>query len=163
MSSTPSLSPSSAFWLSGTVASSYVVSVYISQLVAPPRPPLWRNEPSVIKARLLCASISTILCCVVVGWVVKRTMSLEGDDVSSRLFFQSGRVLILYIRPSRVKLHGGHLCRFSGFQTRFRQNCPRQHSSTSPLRLSSFLALSMLDFYRRRCLSRVIGTTRKTW
>ena len=65
------LSQSQGFWLAGLVASSYVGSVYVSLLIARPRPPLWRNEPAVIKARSLLASFSSILCCSLVYFVAR--------------------------------------------------------------------------------------------
>ena len=85
MSEPPTLSKSSAFWLAAAVASSYVFSVYVSQLVAPSRPPFWRNDTKVVQARLLCASASTLLCCIAVGWIVKVT-TVDGT-VSGYCFF----------------------------------------------------------------------------
>ena len=65
----PSLTQSQGFWLAGLIASSYVASVYVSLILARPRPPLWRNDPAVIKARSLFATLSSVLCCFLVFFV----------------------------------------------------------------------------------------------
>ncbi|KAI5119474.1 hypothetical protein M0805_007208 [Coniferiporia weirii] len=66
----PPLSRQDALFLAGLVSSSYVVSVYVSLLIAKPRPPMWRNDPAVIKARSILASLSTVLCCVLVSFTI---------------------------------------------------------------------------------------------
>ncbi|EJD01804.1 Abi-domain-containing protein, partial [Fomitiporia mediterranea MF3/22] len=67
-----------AFFLAGVISSSYVLSVYISRLIAEPRPPLWRNDPAVIKARSLLASASTALSCGLVYLTVKANVNGDG-------------------------------------------------------------------------------------
>ncbi len=72
MSSTvASLSHASAYALSGAIASSYLVAVFISQLVAPSKPPLWRNRFQVVRARMIAVSTSSFLCCLLVWKVIK--------------------------------------------------------------------------------------------
>ncbi|PAV17768.1 Abi-domain-containing [Pyrrhoderma noxium] len=94
------LSQSQGFWLAGLVASSYVGSVYVSLLIARPRPPLWRNEPAVIKARSLLASFSSILCCSLV-YFVARSASDGGihEDTSERTANLTSELLGLSVTP----------------------------------------------------------------
>ena len=90
------LSQSQGFWLAGLVASSYVGSVYVSLLIARPRPPLWRNEPAVIKARSLLASFSSILCCSLV-YFVARSASNGGTHEDVRMVPTHNVILILSV------------------------------------------------------------------
>ena len=69
--------------LSGIAAASYVVSVYVSQLLVRPQPPLWRNDPQVIKIRSLLAIVSTVLCCLLVFKVIE----LGSSETASTLLF----------------------------------------------------------------------------
>ncbi|KAH8112766.1 hypothetical protein DFH11DRAFT_1603784 [Phellopilus nigrolimitatus] len=69
--SDPPISRWDGLRLVGLISSSYVVSIYISLLFARPRPPLWRNDPAVIKARSVMASLSSILCCAIVHLTIK--------------------------------------------------------------------------------------------
>jgi len=75
-----SLSHVSAYALSGAIASSYLVAVFISQLVAPSKPPLWRNRFQVVRARMIAVSTSSFLCCLLVWKVIKE---LEDGDISA--------------------------------------------------------------------------------
>jgi hypothetical protein len=75
---TPFLSSELTNWLAFVIASSYVAAVYISNIITPPRPPVWRDEPRVIKTRSVLASLSSLLSCAIVWWAVKRA---EGPNV----------------------------------------------------------------------------------
>lgn len=62
---------SQATLLTAAISSSYVLSVFLSALIAKPGPPLWRNDPKVIEARSLLATASTLLSCFVVYLTVR--------------------------------------------------------------------------------------------
>lgn len=100
----PLLSPTTAFLLCGFFTLSYVVSLYLAsagRLVfrAPPvnvpngqeRVRLaneqWRNDPSVIKARLRAVTISTLLSMLTVGFVVIQTAKGSMSTVSAYSHF----------------------------------------------------------------------------
>ena len=71
-STTTNLPPALAHGLAFVIASSYVAAVYISNMITPPKPPSWRDDPNVIKTRSALASLSSLLSCVVVWWAVYR-------------------------------------------------------------------------------------------
>ncbi|KLO07816.1 Abi-domain-containing protein [Schizopora paradoxa] len=80
-----SLSHASAYALSVVVASSYLVAVFVSQLVCPSKPPLWRNRFEVVRARMVAVSISSLLSCVLVGATVQKLANEESSTLEMTL------------------------------------------------------------------------------
>lgn len=78
---TDSLFPLISLWtgfaFAGLTSASYVAAVYISLVVAAPRPPLGRDAPEVIRARSVCATLSTLLCCAGVYVTIRTNLKDE--------------------------------------------------------------------------------------
>jgi hypothetical protein len=90
---TPPLTLTEAHWLNVAFTVGYVGPLYLSRFTNPlssnPESQLrdgWRNDPKVIKARLLFVSVSTVLSCTAMYWI-----NPQGEELPLvRLFVDFG-------------------------------------------------------------------------
>ena len=81
----PPLSTNLSILLSGSVSALYVIVIYLAQLIIFHGKPLTnsRNDPRVIKVRLLAASCATFASCYIVYRVILD--HIPGEDSAVRL------------------------------------------------------------------------------